>query len=57
VFEMARCRVCKKRMVVVRAVGKLRSVEVGHYCFKCKRLVQNKENVKAHEVKEDDEII
>jgi hypothetical protein len=36
-------------MVVIKAVGKLRSVEVGHYCFKCKRLVPNKENVKLEE--------
>jgi hypothetical protein len=36
-------------MSVVKAIGKARNLQVGHYCFKCRRLVPDKEKVKIEE--------
>jgi hypothetical protein len=36
-------------MAVVKAIGKVRNLQVGYYCFKCKRLVPDKEKVKMEE--------
>ena len=33
-------------MAVVKAIAKIRAIQVGHYCFKCRRLVPDKEKVK-----------
>jgi hypothetical protein len=47
VFEVEKCKVCKRPIAVVKAIGKIRSQQIGNYCFKCKRLVLDKEKVKT----------
>lgn len=49
VYRVKKYKVCKKQMAVVKAIGKVRNLEIGHYCFKCKRLVPNKDRVKMEE--------
>lgn len=43
---MKKCKICKKPMSIVKTVGKIRTVQVGHYCFKCKRIVPEKDKIK-----------
>lgn len=50
---MAKCKVCKKPMAVVKANGKMKTRVIGWYCFKCRRFVPDPAKVKTQSVSEE----
>lgn len=54
---MKKCKVCKKPMVPVKAIGKLRTTTIGWYCFKDYRFVPDPTKVKVNENNVSEEFI